>query len=214
MCGSHHEKVSRTHLNTNVCLSKTDNQSLKIFVIHVPWLIYPWATRYTKGLNMLSMKCFKLAFGITVLFCIFYSGLLLYGLIIIGLPSIAYCGEIYMNILMTVCSALMVCFYMTALIQAVIVQKNKFTWVNRFSPMIVNDLTVLGCIPWFLRSLSFIIYPSDQQVQSDACSVFVFLNIVGSCFAMVTSFRCVFLNILGNAATSNALQANKLLRGD
>ena len=154
---------------------------------------------------MLTMKYFKLAFGITVLFCIFYSGLLLYGLIIIGLPSVAYCGEVYMSILMTVCSALMVCFYMTAIMQAVIVQRNKFTWVNTLSTVIVNELTILGCIPWFLRSLFFTVYPTDHPVQSDACSVFVFLNIVGSCFAMVTSFRCVFLNILGNAATSKTI---------
>ena len=167
-----------------------------------------------KGLKMLTMRCFNLAFGITVLFCLFYSSLFLYGLIIIGLPSIAYCGEIYMTILMTVCSALMVCFYMTALIQAVIVQRNKFTWVNTLSTVKVNKLTILGCLPWFLRSLSFTVYPSDYPVQSDACSVFVFLNIVGSCFAMVSSFRCFFLNILGNGATSKTLQANKLFRDD
>ena len=143
-------------------------------------------------------KTFDCAFRVTLLFGIFYACLLLYGLIIIVLPSLTYCSEVYLTILMIVCSALMVCFYVTTLAQGMRLKKRQSNVINTSSTLVVNPLTIIGCIPWFIRCLSVAVYARHETRDEGACFVFLFLNIVGSSLAMVTSFRCFFLNILSS----------------
>lgn len=151
--------------------------------------------QYTRRNTDKMLDC---AFCMSLLFCIFYTCLLFYGLVIMGLPSLMYCSEVYLTSFMIVCSALMVCYYVTALANGMRLRKRKFNVINTLSMLIVNQLTIIGCIPWFIRCLFIAVYPGSDFHDAGACFVFLFLNIMGSSFAMVTSFRCVFLNILRN----------------